>query len=279
LPAGDRTELPRRLVHTEPRRIAKHVSFLLVFLALLSPGAPAMAAAVAGPLPSECDQVPPVPFPDAGEAPLARVWKSSADGLPPRAACMAHGEAGAELWVSVAALGRDAESTESLVARFGQISQLRQVKYWSITDQRWRPLFASATALTGAAGKQRDDFSAEELEQGAPLYFEQADSRSSHRVIYELRLLRSDRQGFIVSTINVSPVQWWGVTLYKPGELSTLYFLDHARADQWRFYSLSRMALGSGILSVKDGSYINRAVALYRFFLGIPTDAEPPASR
>ncbi|HEY2685161.1 MAG TPA: DUF6675 family protein [Steroidobacteraceae bacterium] len=238
-----------------------------------------MAATVAGLLPRECDQAPPAQFPTPGSAPLARVWKSSADGLPPKAVCMAHGEAGAELWVSVAALSRDVESMEPLVTRFGQISQLRQVKYWSITDQRWRPLFASATALTGAAGKQRDDFSGEELARGAPLYFEQADSRSSRKVVYELQLLRSDPHGFVVATVNVSPVQWWEVTLYKPGELSTLYFLDHTRADEWRFYSLSRIALGSGLLGVKDGSYINRAVALYRFFLGIPTDAEPPAAR
>ncbi len=278
MPAGDRIRRPRCPIEPAERlRPAWGAAGLVSLFALLASSVPGASGEVTPLLSHDCAESPPASFPESGGAPLARVWKSGADGLPPKAACMAHGPAGSELWISVAARSTSAASADVLLARFGLISQLRQVKYWSITDHLWRPLFASATALAQATGGERGDFSLDELKRGSPLYFEQADSRSSRKVVYELRLLHADGQGFVISTVNVSPVQWWGVSLYKSGELQTLYFLEHMAGDEWRFYSLSRVA-GSHLFNAQDGSYINRTVALYRFFLGIPTDTEPPAA-
>jgi len=45
----------------------------------------------------------------------------------------------------------------------------------------------------------------------------------------------------------------------------------------WRYYVLARTAeYLTSLLGVTDRSYVNRAVALYRHFIGIPTDRDPP---
>lgn len=248
-------------------------------LALLASPSWGATTELAPPLLShECQQSAPAHFPAPGQAPEARVFRSEADGLPAKAVCIAHGPPGSTLWVSVAGTMSNAATAEAVLARFGALSQMRQIKYWSISDQMWRPLFASAAALTGPGGKERDDLSLEELKRASPLYFEQADSRTSRKVVYELRVLRADRDGFVVSTVNVSPLQWWGITAYKPGDLDTRYFFERAAAGAWQFYSLARMPPGGRLFNAQDGSYINRAVAMYRFLLGVPTDAEPPAA-
>ena len=60
-----------------------------------------------------------------------------------------------------------------------------------------------------------------------------------------------------------------------------MFFLAKAAAQEWNFYSLIRVrnALPLATLIIRKGSYVNRAVALYRRIVGIPTDAEPPAVR
>ena len=245
---------------------------LVAVISCLAPGAksaPSQSAA--------CAAAPPVRFPAQDQAPLVAVYKNEVDGLPPKADCLTHGPAGSELWVSVAGTAHRVADPGSVLARFGQISQMRAIRYWSISDHLWRPLLSSAAALTTPTGKERADFSLQELESGSALYYEQADSRSARKVVYELRLLQSSSQGFVLSMVNISPLQWWGMTLYKAGDLDTVYFLEHAAGDEWHFHSLSRMPLGNHLLSAQDGSYINRAVAMYRFLLGIPTDSEPPA--
>ena len=248
-----------------------------VLIALLVATAASGQGEATASLSHDCEQSLPGSFPPPDQAPEAHIWKAEADGLPPEAACLPHGPAGSQLWITVAGTTEAGVSSEVLLARFGQVSQMRQIKYWSVSDRQWRPLFASAAALTGPSGTERVDFSPAELEGGAPVYLEQADSRSSHKVVYRMQLLRSDRHGFVISTVNVSPVQWWGMTVYKPGELDTLYFLERAADDQWHFYSLARMSVGSRLFNAQDGSYLNRSVAMYRFIIGRPTDSEPPA--
>jgi len=59
------------------------------------------------------------------------------------------------------------------------------------------------------------------------------------------------------------------------------WLLDHRPDRSWDFYSLTRILNASLILPrlVTGPSYVNRAVAMYRYIVGIPTDRDPPASR
>ena len=77
-----------------------------------------------------------------------------------------------------------------LLARFGAVSRLRGVRYWSVTDQAWKTLIHDAFAVTDAAGTtRRDDFRPNELQPGVSLYSAERDGRSSGMVIYRMRVI------------------------------------------------------------------------------------------
>ena len=68
------------------------------------------------------------------------------------------------------------------------------------------------------------------------------------------------------------------ITLFAPGELQTTYFLDQLGPNDWGYYGMSGAATGL-LTGGHVASSVNRAVAFYRYFVGIPTDQEPPVAR
>jgi hypothetical protein len=91
--------------------------------------------------------------------------------------------------------------------------------------------------------------------------------------------LLSQPTELLIETANVDAVRQWGITVYAPGGLHTLYFLKKQSADVWDYYSITRILPGTFLAAGHDKSFINRAVALYRHIVGLPTDAEPPSAR
>jgi hypothetical protein len=180
--------------------------------------------------------------------------------------------------VAVGAIFQNSLGERALLARFGAISRLLQIRYWSTTDHMWRPLVKAATAVTGELGdKPRDDFAVDEIDTGTNLYLSQSDSRSNRPIIYRMRLVESDARHFIIETANVTPMTWWGLTIYKPGDLQSCYQIEQHSQGSWSFYSLTRIAgENRWFTNGHDASYVNRVVALYRHYAGIRTDQDPP---
>src|SRR4051794_24491381 len=164
--------------------------------------------------------------------------------------------------------------------RFGAVSALTTVRYWSVSDRRWQDLIASAFALAGPdAASRRPDFRAAEMRGGTDLYFAQHDNRSTGDVVYRLRVREITPDRLAVQMENVSAVHYLLIPLAGPGDLQSLYFLERRPPDEWGYYSLAR--IGAGASSLTEGheaSYVNRAVALFRHLAGFPTDQEPPAA-
>jgi hypothetical protein len=214
-------------------------------------------------------------------APNVQVWTAAgSQALPALAACLDASSPQLGTVLAVAGTFQSADGEEALLSRFGAVSKLLLVRYWSTTDHAWRPVLTAATALTKDVGGQpRGDFTAAEIETGLDLYLAQTDSRSTNEVIYRMRLRESDSQHFLIETENVTPVRWWALTLYKPGDLRSLYFLDQRSPGIWSYYSLTRIGSGRWLTTGHENSFINRVVALYRHFAGIPTDLEPPPAR
>ena len=103
------------------------------------------------------------------------------------------------------------------------------------------------------------------------------DNRTSGEVIYRLAVPELSLNRFVVTTENVSPVRKLMLTLAEPGGLQSVHFLERKTPNVWRYYVLARTAEDfTSLLGVTDRSYVNRAVALYRHFIGIPTDRDPP---
>lgn len=236
----------------------------------------AAVPAVPAPTPRSCAAVPAPAYAAVGASPAVRYLKDTPlSALPLQPACLgvAMQESGA--FVEVAGTFRMAQGRSGLLTRIGSVSDLPHVRYWSTSDHRWRPLISAATALT-AEGRPRADFSPLEVDSGRDLYFSQTDSRSSHAATYRMRSRSSDARRIVVEVENVSPLRWWGMTLYDPGALHSLYVLDQRALDVWTYYSLTPVGSGPGRLAGQVNSYINRLVAMYRHYTGMQTDAEPP---
>ena len=239
------------------------------------------AALAAEPLPNPpCAGAPYPAFPAPGATPNLELWPMAAlgaDWTPP--ACTGWNRSDA---VVVALAGRftGARDVDGILERLGNISALTAVRYWSVTDKQWNPLFARAAArATRNPTDTRGNFTAAEIRSGAPIYFLSTDNRASGSIVTHLAVKESGPNRIVVEMTNVSPVRWYGLVIVPQGGIRTLYFLDRQNDNAWRFYSLSRTQTSS-LLSrfVPRESYLNRAVAMYRYVAEIPTDREPPAA-
>ena len=220
-------------------------------------------------------------IPSTGALPNVEFWTTQAlgaDWMPP--ACTGWDKGGV-LVVALAGQFASSRDTDAILARIGAISGLRTVRYWSVTDKDWTPLFVRATGLsTPDAKAARGDFSAAELRGGVPLYFLSDDNRASNETITRFVLKNIGPDRIVLDMSNVTPMRWFGLSVVPAGGVRTLYFLDRQRDGSWRFYSLSRVSEVSSLLFrfVSPASYVNRAVAMYRHLAEIPPDRDPPAA-
>jgi hypothetical protein len=230
-------------------------------------------------LPCGIASYPAVPALDA--RPNIGLWTAKTLGkgwAPP--ACTGWLTAPTALVVAVAGHFTDGRDLDAMLARIGTISALREVRYWSVTDKRWNALFIRPTSIGSADSKTpRSDFSATEIQSGGALYFQSFDSHLSGELITRLSTKELGAERIVLEMANVSPMRWLAFTIVPPGGMQTLYILDHQSDGSWQFYSLTRIVNASSFLSqlVTGPSYVNRAVAMYRYIAGIPTDRDPPA--
>jgi hypothetical protein len=114
--------------------------------------------------------------------------------------------------------------------------------------------------------------------EGKLLYFEQEDNLLG-KVVYRLEFRKVSPGRLVFATENTSIVTSMFGTLFHPGEIQGLYILERESPGVWRYYGLFRTGRNASSLMVgHEASYRNRAAAFYRYLVGIPMDAEPPAS-
>jgi hypothetical protein len=229
-----------------------------------------LCAAEQGPRPP-CAGVEPVPAYSApGAPPNSQVWTSAEFGSWTLSACTGFAAKGNGVLVAVAGSFPFKGSAEALLARFGAVSALKGLKYWSVTEGGWRILITEATALEGPyVSRPRSDFTLTEMRSGASLYFAQAENRAGGDVVYRMRVQDFGPNRLVVRIENVSPVSRYLVTLFNPGDLASVHFLERREPGAWGYYGLAWA--GDSLVSrlaVPEASYVNRAVALYRHFLG-----------
>jgi hypothetical protein len=252
------------------------VGLVIAVAAIDTSAATEMAAA------PPCQESSPQPaYAPLGAPPNVQIWKNqSLADFPARAACVGWSTPTFQLLIAVAGIFENPDGAGDLLTRFGAVSTLMSVRYWSTTDQSWRPLVLSATALTRKVATQsRADFTSAELKNGKDLYFAQADSRGAGEVIYRMRVREDNPGRLVIETENVTSVRWLALTLLKAGGLHSVYFIEERSPGIWSYYSLTRIAENGWRIAGHEKSYINRVVALYRHIAGIATDLEPPPSR
>lgn len=236
--------------------------------------------AQAGPV-LPCGVEEPVPaYPELGAASVERYWQPadvSKDWTPPP--CTAWAASPFAGLVTTVARFRHTGNADSMLRRIGAISDLAGVRYWSPTHGKWQTLIVEATALGGPSAKlRRGDFAPDELRSGGTVYFEQTDNLMG-KAIYRLRVLESS-EGRVVFTIeNESAMRYLLFTLLPAGGMQTIHFLERETPGVWRYYGIVRTGEhASKLLTAHPASSINRAVAFFRHYAGIPYDLEPPGA-
>ena len=230
-----------------------------------------------------CGTEPVPPYPGLDNSPIVKSWSESdfgRDWRPP--ACTGWAEVGFSSLITTVARFRYTAGAEGLLGHIGAISDLAGMRYWSTTHKQWQTLIVEAHAVTGSQPTQRrQDFTADEMQEGKLLYFEQADNLSG-TALYRMHIGEVSADRLVFDIENVSIMRYFFLTLYHPGEMQSIYFLDRESDDVWRYYSIARIGRNASRLATGPGhasSTINRAVAFYRSLVGIPTDQEPPAAR
>jgi hypothetical protein len=226
--------------------------------------------------------VEPLPvFAEPGKAPNIRSWvgKAARGWKPP--ACIGWEPVDPDMMVALAGSFAYDGDFDGLLARVGAISATKGVRYWSTTEKSWQPLVTDAFALSGPdAALRRADFMAAQITKGQTLYYAQSDNRSSGKTVYRARVLAAGSERLVVEFENASPMKMAFVTMFEVGGAQTVYIIERRSPGTWNFYSLTRTRMASSLLpSGSDASYINRALAFFRYIAGIQTDQEPPAAR
>jgi hypothetical protein len=238
--------------------------------------------ALAGPVeirpPCGGSPAPAYPDPDAPPAIAGASGTSLEAWMPP--SCTGWTAPGANLLVGLAASFRDPGGIDDFAARMGAVSKQRDILYWSVSDKAWRPLVTDAAAVYGPDDRRRrTDFTAAEMAPGKDLYFVEHDSRSTGEVLYRMRVLERSADRLVVNVENASPIRFLAFTLFGPEDLQAVYVVERRGPGLWGYYSLSRTGrTASRLAGGHESSYVNRAVALYRHFVGIPDDRGPPAA-
>ncbi len=213
-----------------------------------------------------------------GAAPNIGMWAGRADlggHIPP--GCIPWDLAKSTDVIAVAAQFKHAGPVEDLLARFGAISSLQTIRYWSVTDARWEQLIRRSTALSAAnAADARPDFTADELRSGNDLLFLQEENRTSPTV-YRMRVTVFSVDSFVIELENISPIRLMLIPLVGRGAFHTVWFLNRLNSEHWGYYAVVGNS-GLGGFSSNRKSVINRAVATFRHVAGLPTDQEPPVA-
>ena len=236
--------------------------------------------AQSGPQPP-CGEAPIPPYPSLDDSPVMKFWSESElgrDWRPP--ACTGWADAGFSTLITTVARFRSASGAQGLLRHIGAISELAGMRYWSTTRQQWKTLIVDAYASPGPQITQRrEDFTPEQMREGSVLYFAQTDNLSG-KAIYRMHIAEVSLDRIVFDVENVSIMRYFFVTLFRPGEMQSIYFLDRESAGVWRYYCIARTGRNASRLAAgHESSSINRAVAFYRALAGIPSDQEPPGAR
>jgi hypothetical protein len=233
-----------------------------------------------GPQPP-CGKDPIPQHPGLDDSAIVKLWSKSdfgRDWRPP--ACTGWAALGFTTLVTTVARFRHNSGADGQLRHIGAISELAGMRYWSTTHQQWRTLIVDAHALTGLqAGRRREAFMLDEMKEGKVLYFHQTDNLAG-KAIDRMHIAEASADRIVFDVENVSTMGYFLITLFHPGEMQSIYYLDRESENAWRYYSIVRAGgNANGLTAGNESSSINRAVAFYRHLVGIPTDQEPPAAR
>ena len=250
-------------------RVLAGPGFLLCFIIATS------AFASSPELAPQCpdDGIDPYPaFGPIDATPAIAVWANLTE-LP--ANCFASLDSSAPLTIALAGRFTHEGAIDDIAARLGDVTATIGLPYWSVTDDAWKPLVTSATALNSANAKDtRTNFAAAEVMGHNSLYFAQNDSRSWGLNVYRMRTLEATPDRLVFRTDNVSRIKLGPLTLFSPNTVSATHIITRLEGSTWAYYGLG--VIRDSAFKPREKSLVNRQAAFYRYLIGVAPDGQPP---
>lgn len=187
----------------------------------------------------------------------------------------AEGVAG--LRVTAAAVFEEPGGAQAILARFAAVSRYPEIRYWSSTRGRWRPLVVAAHPLAGAEGPRRaDDFRVDELAEGSGVHFFQRENTPAGEVIYRLSIEALGPDALVATAANANTVRVFGLPLFRPGEYRFRYAFRRIGGQSWDYRGELAVA-GDGLPVPGDrgASFATRMAAVSLHLLGRRPTAPP----
>ena len=256
-----------------PGQAVAVIAFVLLVVARHAAAAEPLVPCGSNPFPA---YAPPGPLPTfalwrAGELPTG--W------VPPACTGWAPREGG--IVVAVAGRFKHAGPFDALLARMGAFSRQTEIRRWNMKKGRWEQQYKSSAALKNPdPDSRRSDFMPAEFGTGARLYFVQDAPDSLGPIVHELTVRERSATRLVMTTRNISKGRAFGWSVIDPGGLEGFFTVEHEAGPLWRCYALTRVhLLIPDAMAPPPEDFLNKAVALFRFLAGLPTDTEPPAIR
>lgn len=236
----------------------------LLALALVLLPLPAFAQGLPQP---PCGQAAVPAFGPPGAPPAAHLWSESelARWQPP--ACLGWKGGPARLAAAVAGEFAFAGTLDTLLDRLGDFSRYRSISYWSASRGAWEPLVGDA-GLVGAPDGRREAHGSDFQPGASFAYFEEG---RAGRTVHSLTVLERDADHIVVGMANKTAIRMGPLSLFDPGALQTVLFLQRRDGGRWAYYELVRVGDGASALTVSSPqSYLNRMMAFFGFLSGQP---------
>jgi hypothetical protein len=238
-------------------------------------------AAAAEPV-TPCGSDPYPAYAPPGPLPALALWRSGelpTDWVPPACTGWAPREGGVVF--AVAGRFEHEGSFDALLARAGAFSRQTEIRRWDVKKGRWERQYRASAALKDPdPASRRPDFGPAEFVTGARLHFVQDAMDSLGPIVHEMTVRERSAARLVMTTRNVNKGRVYGWPVIDPGGLEGFFVVEREAGPIWRYYALTRAhILVPGAMAPPPGDHLNKAVALFRFIAGMPTDAEPPAVR
>ncbi len=239
-----------------------------VLAAALGLAMPAFAAD--GPVPP-CAGTPSPAYSPVAAPPNVRAWYADELGQWTPPACTGWKLSSSDAIAASAARFEHKGSVEDILARFAKVSDFESIPYWSPNNQEWRILIRKANALSAPDVRaERADFTVAELAKKDPVYLRMGGSTISD-VVYRMQVMEMTPDKLTVAMENDAAIRVLGFPVLREGGGQFLFSFERESGDVWRSYVLTRVgSVLNSIARPPQDQYANRAIALLRYFAGLP---------
>jgi hypothetical protein len=218
----------------------------------------------------------------------------AAPSSPPNVAIWHEGDLQASRWIPASCLGWSGRSRlaisvagefaaagglDELLRRIGGFSHYSEIRFWAPTRHDWRPLVESAGLLSAAASATSSaDASPDRFVAGRSLDYFEVDA--SGRSTYRMTVRERTPERVVLAIENTSAIRLMLVSLFDPGALQSVLFLEHHDGNLWRYYQATRAGDGTSTMALgSTASYVNRLTAFYGYVAGQPGGSQPAATQ